>query len=276
MHNRQQLLSPKQHADAIQRDGYTIMTGLLSKADMTAIREALAPYLGRRHLGRNNFEGHETERVYALLAKDPTFSRIIEHADVLAVLDQLLAPDYLLSANLAINTHPGETPQPFHRDNDGGPFATPGDIHGISTIWAFDEFTRINGATEIIPGSHLQQTFDEGRAIPAEMPAGSALVFSGSLVHRGGANHSDGTRLAITPQYCQPWLRQLENMVLSVPPEKAARLSPRVQALLGYSIRTPGFMGYVDGLHPRRLIDPDYQGRQARGESTINGLFNDA
>ena len=52
------------------------------------------------------------------------------------------------------------------------------------------------------------------------MPAGSALVFAGSLIHRGGANSSDGLRLAITPQYCMPWLRQIENMVL------ACRLQP--------------------------------------------------
>ena len=54
-------------------------------------------------------------------------------------------------------------------------------------------------------------------------------------------------------------------MVLSVPPEKARLLSSRVQALLGYSVRAPGFMGYVDGVHPKRLIDPDYEGRKTKG-----------
>ena len=97
------------------------------------------------------------------------------------------------------------------------------------------------------------------------MPAGSVLVFTGTLYHRGGANNSSKPRLAITPQYCQPWLRQLENMVLSVPPDKARQLSPRIQALLGYSVRAPGFMGYVDGVHPKRLIDSDYEGRKSRG-----------
>ena len=63
-------------------------------------------------------------------------------------------------------------------------------------------------------------------------------------------------------------------MVLSVPPEKAQSLSSRVQALLGYIVRSPGFMGYVDGVHPKRLIDKDYQGRQARGEPTIGGSLS--
>ena len=82
----------------------------------------------------------------------------------------------------------------------------------------------------------------------------------GTLWHRGGANQSAAPRLAITPQYCEPWLRQIENQVLAVPRDMAARYSPRVQALLGYSIHPP-FMGYVDGMHPRRLIDPSHGAR---------------
>jgi len=80
----------------------------------------------------------------------------------------------------------------------------------------------------------------------------------------GGANQSTATRLAITPQYCQPWLRQLESMLLAISAGRAASYSPRLQALLGYSIREPGFMGYVDGMHPKRLIDAQYKGRHLR------------
>ena len=54
-------------------------------------------------------------------------------------------------------------------------------------------------------------------------------------------------------------------MVLAVPPEKAAQYSDNIQSMLGYSIRDPGFMGYVDGVHPKRLIRSDYQGRRNRG-----------
>jgi ectoine hydroxylase-related dioxygenase (phytanoyl-CoA dioxygenase family) len=256
------------HINEFHEQGYTIIESLLSAEEISTIRTALSPFLQGKLMGRNNFEGFHTERVYALLAKDPAFSLIVEHPAVLSILDELLEPDYLLSANLAINCHPGETPQPLHRDNDGGNYGNLDHLHGVSTIWNLDAFNENNGATEIVPGSHRSGGKQPGEqnVIKVCMPAGSVIVFSGSLYHRGGANKSDKPRLAITPQYCQPWLRQLENMVLSVPPEKAAALSPRVQALLGYSIRTPGFMGYVDGVHPKRLIDDSYKGRIARGK----------
>ena len=59
--------------------------------------------------------------------------------------------------------------------------------------------------------------------------------------------------MIITPQYCAGWVRLLENMVLAVPPEIAATLPERARELLGYSIHPP-FMGYVDGVHPKRRL----------------------
>lgn len=261
------------HVERIGEEGYTVLEGLLSPASMARMRRELAPYLQRKLMGRNDFEGFHSERVYALLAKAPSIAELVEHPDVLAIVDRLLAPNYLLSAALAINVHPGETPQSFHIDDAAGNsghriFDRPREPFGISTIWALDDFTESNGATEVIPGSHRWGPDREARAADAVkvlMPAGSVVVFAGNLLHRGGANTGTTSRLAITPQYCQPFLRQIEHMVLSVPPAIAGQYSDRVQALLGYNVIDPGFMGYVDGMHPRRLIDPAYQGRKHHG-----------
>ncbi|MEZ7979312.1 MAG: phytanoyl-CoA dioxygenase family protein, partial [Myxococcota bacterium] len=81
------------------------------------------------------------------------------------------------------------------------------------------------------------------------------MIWQGSLFHRGGANHSAETRMGITLQYCQPWLRQIENMVLAVPPEKAVQYSKRIRAMLGYGLMEFSFMGYVDGRNPRKLVE---------------------
>lgn len=271
---------PRQHAARfdlaaaearVRAEGYLVIEGLLTADEVAATKVALSPWLQGHHFGRNDFEGERTERVYALLSKAPILARIVEHPIVLTLLDRLLPAQYLLSAALAINVHPGETPQPFHIDDSSTklPGARPHPHLGVSTIWAFDDFTSTNGATEVLPGSHL---WDDSKfpvrevdAVKVIMPAGSAVVFLGNLVHRGGANRSDRVRLAITPQYCVPWVRQIENMVLAVPPDVAGRYSPRIQEMLGYNTIDPGFMGYVDGVHPRRLIDPAYRGRKARG-----------
>ncbi|MFT7243701.1 MAG: ectoine hydroxylase-related dioxygenase (phytanoyl-CoA dioxygenase family) [Candidatus Azotimanducaceae bacterium] len=253
---------------AIDEVGYSVLENLIDAKTIGVIKSELAPFLQKDLMGRNNFEGLESERVYALLAKAPSIAELIEHPTIIELLDKLLEPTYLLSANLAINVHPGETPQPYHADHASLPISDRTQMNGISVIWALDDFTADNGATEIVKASHHWKTelpSATTEPIKVIMPAGSAVIFHGSLYHRGGANQSQTSRLAITPQYCQPWLRQLENMVLAVPPAKAAQYSDRIQELLGYSIREPGFMGYVDGIHPKRLIRDDYQGRHSRG-----------
>ncbi len=263
------MLDIQPHLTRIEDQGFTVLENQISEDLIDEIKQQLAPFLQRSLMGRNNFEGFSSERVYALLDKAPAVAQLVEHESILPILDAFLSPTYLLSANLAINVHPGETPQPFHADHASLPDRDRTQTNGMSVIWALDDFTTTNGATEVLPGSHRWQTEQPTESkdlLKVEMSKGSALVFHGSLYHRGGPNRGDTSRLAITPQYCQPWLRQLENMVLAVPPTSAAQYSQRVQELLGYSIRDPGFMGYVDGVHPKRLINPEYQGRRARGE----------
>ena len=254
-------------ADAIRQDGYAVAPHLISQRDVAEITAALAPWLRGRRMGRNDFEGLCSERVYALLAKAPPVARIVEHPVLLAVLDELLTPHYRLSACLAIQVHPGETAQAWHADDSYVLVPRPRRMMGVSAIWAFDDFAESNGATEVIPRSHLwgpdeRAEPDDPRAVKVLMPAGSALIFAGTLLHRGGAHHGTKTRLAITPQYCEPWVRQIENMPLAVPPELARGYSERVQELLGYDIFEPTFIGYVDGMHPKRLLDPGYAARK--------------
>jgi ectoine hydroxylase-related dioxygenase (phytanoyl-CoA dioxygenase family) len=273
--------------DAIRRDGYVIIESLLSASELRAIREALVPYLDRQ-FGRNSFEGRKTERIYTLVGKGKPFADLAQHPLVLEVCDAFLQPNYLLTASQAIRIHPGEAPQGFHTDDAFFPIPRPRPPLSIATIWAIDDFTAENGATRVIPKSHLWgdekpagvATGDdfvsvrryglgdaegeltrysgseepvEAAAIPAVMPAGSVILFAGTLWHGGGANTSSAPRCAVSHQYGQPWARQQENFTLAIKPEVVAVMSERVQELIGYSIHPP-FMGHIGGVHPKRLL----------------------
>jgi ectoine hydroxylase-related dioxygenase (phytanoyl-CoA dioxygenase family) len=263
--------------EEFDRRGFVIFERVLAPDQVAGIRAALAPHLDRDLKGRNDFEGLKTNRVYALLAKSPLFAELVVHPLVLAFVEAELGPSCLLSAFLAINLHPGETVQPWHTDDGGARLPRPRPALGVSTFWAIDDTTETNGSTEIIPGSHLwderriegaaqssdfnarsalDQDHDPGHradAVKLAMPSGSLAIAKGTLWHRGGSNRSDRPRLIITPQYCAGWVRQLENMCLAVSPDIARKLPERARELIGYSIHPP-FMGYVDGVHPSRLL----------------------
>jgi ectoine hydroxylase-related dioxygenase (phytanoyl-CoA dioxygenase family) len=83
------------------------------------------------------------------------------------------------------------------------------------------------------------------------------VIFAGTLLHRGGANRSSAQRCAFSHQYCQPWARQQENFMLSIPAERTRTMSPRLRQLVGYSIHPP-FMGQLAGRHPEKSLADDY------------------
>ena len=266
-----------QATEDYERDGYVIFKRVLEPDQIGALKAALAPYLAPNQSGRNDFEGLKTNRVYALPAKSSLFVDLAIHPLALRFAEAELGASCLLSSCLAINLHPGETVQPWHHDDSHINVPRPHAPFGVSAFWALDDTTEENGATEVIPGSHLwpekelQGVVDDGSfadrtirkvdddpgaqpdAVKICMPAGSLMIAKGTLWHRGGANKSTAPRLIITPQYCIGWARQLENMIATMNPSKAATLPPRMQELLGYSIHPP-FMGYVDGVHPKKLL----------------------
>ncbi|MGH6910167.1 MAG: phytanoyl-CoA dioxygenase family protein [Phenylobacterium sp.] len=254
------------HAAEIRERGYTIIPDFLDAATLAKVRETLAPYLGSHH-GRNDFEGFLTERVYTLVARGKVFEDVTEEPRLLALLDRFLQPNYLLTASQAIRINPGENAQGLHTDDSFYRQPRPRPAISYTMIAAVDDFTEANGATQVIPGSHLWG--DPGAAdrpdpaemakmqVPLEMPAGACVVFPGTLVHQGGANRTDKPRQAFTNQYCEGWARTQENFYLSIPKEMVRQMSPRLQALLGYEI-WPSFMGMVTASHPSKALAPDW------------------
>lgn len=240
---------------ALHRDGYVVLPDLIEPAELARIRSAFSEVLGP--VGRNNFEGHRTQRAYSLLGKTRAADRLVDHPRVLALLDRLLLPNYLLSQLQVIKILPGESSQLLHADDLFYPIPRPRPALSAATMWAIDPFTAENGATVVLPGSHLwgkDRTPTEADVpVPAVMSPGSCVFFLGTLWHGGGANTSDAPRLAATAQYCEPWLRTQEAFTLSVDRDTARQVSPDIRRMIGYSIHPP-FVGAVNGMHPERLL----------------------
>src|SRR5271165_6703784 len=245
--------------DVAQRlldDGYVVVTGMLDAAGVQTARTDLDRVLRSTRSGRNSFEGFDTQRVYALFAKTRTFDEAAINPLLLAVLDRVLG-HYQLSAPVGIRIGPGEKAQVLHRDDSIYPVPEPHPPLVVNTMWPLDEFTRENGATRFIPGSHAwapsrRPTADD-EIETAVMAPGSAMFYLGSLWHGGGANGTTQPRLGVILEYAAGWLRQQENHCLAVPRDIARELPERLQELLGYNIYPP-FVGYVDGSHPRGVL----------------------
>jgi len=253
-------MSLETHAERIARDGYTIVEDVLAADEVDALAEDLLRL--ERELAikpaRNLFEGTSTLRIYNLLVQGALYEAIPVHAKVLPVVEKVLDPGCLVSSLSSIAILPGEVPQPIHADDQLIPIAKPHVALVCNSMWAITDFTAANGATRIIPGSHLSDGNPkygvEHESIPAEMRRGSVMVYHGSLWHGGGANRSGDRRVGIAMNYCAGYIRQQENQQLGIPREIARGFAPRLRELVGYGVYQM-VIGHIARKHPGKLLD---------------------
>jgi ectoine hydroxylase-related dioxygenase (phytanoyl-CoA dioxygenase family) len=247
------------HLAAIAERGYTIVPDAIEPA----LVDALVEDLGRLELAlgarpaANSFEGEHTVRIYNLLARSPLYQVVPVHPSVLPIVEGVLDPGCLVSSLSSIAIDPGETAQPIHADDQMIPLPKPHPPVVCNSMWALTDFTEVNGATRLVPGTHLAgRSPDYGHpyeSVPAEMGRGSVLIWHGSLWHGGGANNTDDRRIGLAMNYCAGFIRQQENQQLGIPSELAATFEPRLLELVGYGMYN-GLIGHIDKRRPSELL----------------------
>ncbi|MBN35419.1 MAG: hypothetical protein CMM46_11730 [Rhodospirillaceae bacterium] len=243
----------QEQLDAIlRRDGCAIIRDAIDHETIDRFLADLDPFLNRKPCGNGNFVGYHTKRLHSLLSKSALVQDFLIHDKLLEVMDLTLAPwcdSYQLNSNSITAIGPDETPQPLHRDDLLYPLAHPSERNACcTTFWALTDFTEENGATRIIPGSHLwddERVPQDDETVGAVMSKGSFCVFLGGTYHGGGRNTtSDEWRIAMFVGYALGWLRQEQNWYLSVTPEEVRKMPEKLARLLGFNLHKP-FLGWV-------------------------------
>jgi hypothetical protein len=239
--------------EALERDGCVVIDAVLNRADLDQVTRELAPHLEATPKGEDEDHGLETRRVGGLIARSQKAREIIMNPTVLDVAAKVLSHATTFQLNLTemMSIGPGSAAQEIHRDQpDCDGFRFP---HGyetvVATMWALTEFTEANGATRVVPGSHTiedDREFSQEESMPAEMEAGSVLIYTGLLHHGGGANVTNSNRDGLVAHYTLGWLRQEENQYLCVPTETLRELPEDLLRLMGYT-RGAYLLGFVDG-----------------------------
>ena len=252
---------------ALAQEGCVIVDRLAGEREMDRLAVDMKPWFDARATGHDEFSGYRTRRVSALVARSEAGRELACHPLVLEVCDRLLLPNcqsYRLQVTHMVDIGPGEVRQRVHRDDGIFPRsfldAVPGMVTLVHCMWAVSDFTFENGATTLVPGSHLWDDRDrmpeDEEITQAAMPRGSVAFYLGRTYHGGGENRSNGNRLGALFGYELGWLRQEENMYLTCPPALAKTFPERLQRLIGYEMfaRTAG---WVDDAHPMMLLRDD-------------------
>ncbi|HCU89806.1 MAG TPA: hypothetical protein DGR97_07680 [Gammaproteobacteria bacterium] len=242
-------------AAILKQDGCVIIKDAETHGAIDVILADLDPYLERKACGEGDFVGFYTKRLHSLFTKTQCVGSFLMNDKVLEMMDLTLGPwceSYQLNSNSITAIGPNETPQPLHRDDLMYPMAHPSERNTCtSTFWALTDFTEENGATRIIPGSHLWDDHRiprEDETVPVVMSKGSFCVFVGGVYHGGGRNvTANEWRIAMFAGYSLGWLRQEQNWYLSVPLDVVKAMPEPLARLLGYNIHKP-FLGWMQDL----------------------------
>lgn len=198
------------------------------------------------------FYGAETIRIDGIPGKSAAFVDFMLEPLTHEICQRVLlpnCPDYLLNVAQLIEICPGERVQRLHRDEEAWTHVSKGgpDL-AVQAMIALTEFSAENGATQVVPGSHLwapERIPLASEIVHATMRQGSAVFYLGKTLHGGGENRTPTqSRRGLFCGYVVGWLRTGENMFLTVPLEKVRQMPTRVQELLGY--KSLGGIGVVD------------------------------
>ena len=267
--------SGEEIAATLRSDGAVVVQDLIDSTQVAAIRAGTAPLLRAKAHGSDRFEGTRTKRLGSLIVRCPQVHPLVTNPTVLAAVHDIFsdATAFQLNATQVVAISPGEVVQPLHRDQwawDHFPWPVGFEVE-VSTMWAFTDFTASNGATRVAVGSHLTEgrpQLEEPDLSIAEMPAGSALFYTGSVVHGAGANTTSEVREGMIISYTRGWLRQHENQYLCVPVQEACKLAEPLQRLIGYQrgAYAIGYWGDMD--------DPIEAVRPGAGTSGLGGSLS--
>ena len=243
------LLSPAEK-EFLDTNGYLPLGQLVSQEELQELIDrcdALVAEEGERggselfdspHIRHPKEEG--AQRIADLANKGAVFDRLYTHPKLLAAINHVLGQDIQLSSLNFRAAKPGQGLQKLHADWKEA--VSPGNYKVCNSIWLLDDFSKANGATRLVPGTHksgaLPQNAMDDPLLPhaeeriLEAPAGTVVVFNSHVWHGGTTNQTDKPRRAIHSYFCRRDQPQQTLQRTFIRQETLDRISPEARWLL--------------------------------------------
>ncbi len=206
----------------IRRDGWCVVEGVIPRDEVDAIRDRVSH--STEVYGRERAAEQGIGHVPGFIRYDQSLAPYLADARLMALLEVLLGSFIKVSFTTATINRPGNlrgkwhADWPFNQINAAHvPAPYPDAVMHVTTLWMLSPFTRENGGTLIVPGSHRCPENPTGSVdvdplapYPTEMnatgPAGSVLVLDSRIWHATAPNHSKEERVSVVVRYAPWWL----------------------------------------------------------------------
>jgi ectoine hydroxylase-related dioxygenase (phytanoyl-CoA dioxygenase family) len=243
------------HVEEFLERGFTVIPGILTDEQVQTGRRLLTELFERERdvATQRGWRNATYQCSYMLPGKHEFFRRLPFNPMTLGFVRKILGDDCILSSLNGLTMAPGGPNQVLHLDQHEH---TPGIVININATHTLDDFTKENGATRIVPGSHLRRgrnrnySDEEASTIQIEAPAGSLIAFNGGAIHAGSANKTTHLRRCLHAYYTRPWVRPQWDYKRSLTADIVASLNDEERRLFGFSAHEPAYDLSTDRIIP--------------------------
>ena len=218
--------------------GYVVVPGPVPASGLASLADAYDSAIASADSGDVS-NGRTTIRVHDFVNRGAAFDDLYTFPPLLKACHQVLGRPFKLSAMLARTLRPGAEAQDLHvdfkRDSEGFPM--------VGFILMVDDFRPDNGATRFVPASHTWTRLPEecmssrnanyeGQVLACG-PAGSMIIYNGSVWHGHSANTSGDPRRSIQGAFIRREAPSGFDLPVRMKPDTLARITPRAKYLIG-------------------------------------------
>ena len=239
-----------------KKNGFVVLENILSKRACEIYKKKLnfyykkySPIYAKTNVKKNELSDKKNEKVvYNLHNKDYSWFKLFENKNVTKILDIILKegsynnsePYYLanISARCPLKFNEG---QQLHSDSN---IAGVNYCLSVNVLWMLDNFTEKNGATRIVPKSHLNKKYASNKTkykneTIIKSPKGSVLIFNTSLWHGGSKKSDDSSRWAVLLGYYRWFLKPSFDYQKNTPKKIFNMMTNKQKKLLGFDSIPP-------------------------------------
>ncbi|MEV6827070.1 phytanoyl-CoA dioxygenase family protein [Amycolatopsis sp. NPDC051102] len=196
--------------DRLEAEGYLVIPDVLTAQECEELASEMELAWKTHGLERQSSDMPGVRFINNALAYSAALQKPVLAPAILSAVRAVIGDRVLLNLVNSRTPGPQAKGQPLHdlSRRRGRPFFK------CSAIWCLDEFTEENGATRVLPGSHLDDTEAlrhmgdpfavHPHEVIVEAPKGAVIFHNSHLIHSGRANRSARDRRSIHAAYTPP------------------------------------------------------------------------
>lgn len=201
--------------EMFEKDGLLVVKNLVNKEFAKELHKDLEQAIKKEqdYFSENipNFTRFDEGMVHNTFLYSDRILSILEVPQINDTLEEIFCRNSIVYA-FQSSSAPGAKSNYGRRVHVDAPRLIRNHVTNVGLIIALNDFTKENGATNFLRGSHIieeqpsEDYFNKNQEY-FECDAGDALFFNARLWHRTGINRTQQTRHALTINFCRPYMK---------------------------------------------------------------------